>query len=122
MSNRNAIRQTGCDLAPEEFEPRAACRLFEVTGTHAGVGAFDDRRQSQLIGKAAHEFGIGGGLVAAQAVIEVQDRKQDPEMRRQFAQGKQQANGIRTAGDGDTDLLAGREHAMAFDGAGDALQ
>ncbi len=69
------------------------------------------------MGEFGHEGCIGIGIGAAEFVVDVEDGGGDSE----FVQRVEQEDGIRAAGNGNTDAPAAGKHAVAFDGCGDGV-
>src|ERR1035441_9280136 len=78
------------------------------------------RSEVERGGQGANEIGVGAGGVAAQVVVDVEDTEGQIPAEGEVAEDVEEADGIGAAGDGDGDAVAGREHAMALDGMGDA--
>jgi hypothetical protein len=69
----------------------------------------------QLGGKIANELLIEIGFGSADSMMEVRDRKNNPQLVSQVEQDSQQSHGIGAAGDGNRHPLSGPEQPVPVD-------
>ena len=116
VTHRKRGRAAGLgDLGQEAIAglPRS---LFErkagLTRQRGHIGPADGAGQPPAVGQLRHERGIGVGLSAAQAVVEMRDVEPQPQLRRQPAEQVEQAQRVRPARHADDDRLTGGEQAI----------
>ena len=122
VAGGDALDRAARDGFAEEGQPGLARGLLQVVGRLGDGGLAERERQAQPIRQTTHEFGILAGFLAAQAVVQVENAQTEVPAGSEFEQDVEEADGIGAARDGDTDLLAGLEHAVAGDGLSDAIE
>ncbi len=122
VPHRDAGDSVGRHGLTEKLQPRGAGGLFPIAAGLPERGAADFDGQPERDGERADEFGIFPRLLAAQAVIEVQDGEAQVPRRGERGQQVQQADGISASRNGHAGVFARGQHAVALDGLDDALQ
>jgi hypothetical protein len=110
---------TGGHEAAEEAQARVSAGLFDIAGRQSDLA--DDSRQAERARERAHEPGVGAGLLAAKAMVEVKDRQAELLARGELTKNVQEADGIGAARDRYANAATGLEHPMAVDEGGHAL-
>ncbi len=100
VSGGDALQEAGVQQLPVEPETDAARGLLQVVRQGRDVGAMEIERKSKLFGELANELGVAVRGIAANAVLDMNHAQLQVPARRQFAEGMEQEDGIRAAGDG----------------------